>query len=41
VCTGLGLSVNLDKCVVMKISWKIVVMEKFECNNHEIKEVKL
>jgi hypothetical protein len=36
VCTDLGLSVNLDKCVVMKISWKTVDMEKLECNNHEI-----
>jgi hypothetical protein len=34
-----GLNVNLDQCLVMKISWKIVGMEEIKCSNHEIKKV--
>jgi hypothetical protein len=41
VCKDFGLSVNLDKYVIMKISWKILDMEKLECNDHEIEEVEL
>jgi hypothetical protein len=29
-----GLNVNLDKCVVMKMSQKAKIMEKMKCNNH-------
>jgi hypothetical protein len=29
---------QLDKCVVMKISWQTGDTEKIKCNNHETKE---
>jgi hypothetical protein len=38
VCEEFGLSVNLDKCVVMKISWKTGSMENTKCNSHGIKK---
>jgi hypothetical protein len=41
VCKYFGLSANLDKCVVKKISQKTGSMEKLECNNHKIKSGEL
>jgi hypothetical protein len=41
VCKDFGLNVNLDRCVVMKISGKTRGMEKMKCNNYEIKSGEL
>lgn len=41
VCKYFGLSANLDKCVVKKISQKTGSMEALECNNHKIKSGEL
>jgi hypothetical protein len=40
VCKDFGLNVNLDKCMVMKMSQKTGDMEEIKCNNCEIKTLR-
>jgi hypothetical protein len=39
VCEDFRLNIYLDKCVVMKISWKTETMGKTKDNDHEMKEM--
>jgi predicted fused transcriptional regulator/phosphomethylpyrimidine kinase len=38
-CEVFELSVSLDKCVVMEMSWKTRSMENIKYNNHVVKSV--
>jgi hypothetical protein len=39
VCKDLDLKANLEKCMIIKISWKTRSMEEKNYNNHKTKEM--
>lgn len=38
-CAAFGLNISLNKCIVMKISWRAEVGRHKLLNNHEMKKV--